>query len=676
MVNFKNKKFDVSFDEKNGYVTKIINRDDENQMNWVLSEYDWGKVEGFTVKEVVAGENKITVKAIGDVIDSRGLELEVERAVTEDGYSEKYTFKNVSNTDYFVTRETFGIHFSFFSLFVPDLTLEEQLHKNCLAHVWCGYNTCWFCAKRLDGGSDKLFINMTEGDVCDYSIKRDISRAKGCDFRGSILLNPTPAVIGEGETLQFKFDYSFTDEKLEDVLASQNASINAYASTYTQFLGKEINFVAEYKNGIKDAKVINNGKEVDIEIESDRIKWSDVGREFGEQEYHVYINGKHTYVRVNFIDDLDTLLEKRANFIAKNQQYNKEGSRLDGAYLIYDNKDKRQFYSDTFLDRNAARERIAMGIIVLRQLQKKKDDFLMKSIKKHLEFIEREHFDIESGTPFNHLGKDNTWNRGFNYPWFGVYFKEWYILTGDVEYLRRAALCLIGYYKVSDLKYDGQVCEPYDLIELLEKENMHEYADEIRKNLIKVADGYLNKGITSVAGECAYVQECPNNRCVYASQAYLVSGKEEYLEEARLQFNMSTAFFACQPDFHMNSIAVRYWDRYWFGKTRQYGDLYPHHWSALMGWTLAWYSRASGEDCKKTIEEILKNNLCVYRKDGSAANNYLYPYKLTMYATDENHNDEYRPTGEYYGKNYDEWSNDQDWALFFADFFINRDFKL
>ena len=154
MLNFKNIKFNVSFDERTGFVTEIINREDKHQMNWVLSESAWGKVDGFKVQDIAVGENRIVVSAIGDTIDSQGLSLKIERTLSDEAYSERYIFKNETQTDYFITQETFGIHFPFFSMFIPGISLEEQIYKNCIAHAFCGYNSCWLCGKKIDGSTD------------------------------------------------------------------------------------------------------------------------------------------------------------------------------------------------------------------------------------------------------------------------------------------------------------------------------------------------------------------------------------------------------------------------------------------------------------------------------------------------------------------------------------------
>ena len=68
-------------------------------------------------------------------------------------------------------------------------------------------------------------------------------------------------------------------------------------------------------------------------------------------------------------------------------------------------------------------------------------------------------------------------------------------------------------------------------------------------------------------------------------------------------------------------------------------------------------------------ENIFKNNLCVYTADGSAFNNYLYPYKIII--KDNERGTGLRPkSGTYYGKKYEVFANDQDWGLYLATYYL------
>ena len=70
--------------------------------------------------------------------------------------------------------------------------------------------------------------------------------------------------------------------------------------------------------------------------------------------------------------------EKRCRFIVEKQQYFRDGSLLDGAFLTYDNEDKRLVYEKEY-DHNGGRERVGMGALLALWLQKNKD---MK-VEKH-----------------------------------------------------------------------------------------------------------------------------------------------------------------------------------------------------------------------------------------------------------------------------------------------------
>lgn len=135
---------------------------------------------------------------------------------------------------------------------------------------------------------------------------------------------------------------------------------------------------------------------------------------------------------------------------------------------------------------------------------------------------------------------------------------------------------------------------------------------------------------------------------------------------------MSKAFYGCQPDFHLNCVNVRYWDNYWFGKIRSYGDVFPHYWSTLTAWALGWYDRAANTDNKQDIYNNLTGNLCIYKPDGFAANCYLYPYRIELYSSDKNYTNQFMKPGKVYGKRYDPWANDQDWSLFYSANFLEQ----
>lgn len=61
------------------------------------------------------------------------------------------------------------------------------------------------------------------------------------------------------------------------------------------------------------------------------------------------------------------------------------------------------------------------------------------------------------------------------------------------------------------------------------------------------------------------------------------TGIQKYLDGAKQQMPALEAFNGNQPSYHLNEIAIRHWDGYWFGKREMWGDTFPHYWSTLTG---------------------------------------------------------------------------------------------
>ena len=62
-----------------------------------------------------------------------------------------------------------------------------------------------------------------------------------------------------------------------------------------------------------------------------------------------------------------------------------------------------------------------------------------------------------------------------------------------------------------------------------------------------------------------------------------------------------------QPSYHLNEIAIRHWDGYWFGKREMWGDTFPHYWSTLTGAAFYLYAQCVGNNTyKRRAENIVK----------------------------------------------------------------------
>lgn len=101
------------------------------------------------------------------------------------------------------------------------------------------------------------------------------------------------------------------------------------------------------------------------------------------------------------------------------------------------------------------------------------------------------------------------------------------------------------------------------------------------------------------------------------------------MDGAQRQLLVLGAFGGLQPSFHLNDIAIRHWDGYWFGKREMFGDTFPHYWSTLKAVAFYNYALCTGDSVYLIrAENIVRNNLCLFFEDGRASCAYLYPSKI------------------------------------------------
>lgn len=667
-MNLKNNSISVFIDKNSGATTGIFAVDDS--MNWVLENSDWGLIDNFETKSVSMNGNRVTVIT---EYDKYKLETKIVKEITDTEYTETYYIKNNDNTEFFMTKENFSIPLPFDCLYEPG---RDFMNDCCISHVWCGGDCAWLYSVKCGGYAPFLVMNVTEGAIVDYSIKYDISRMpNGSFFRGIIALHPRECVIMPNDTLKISFSYSFKDEKPEKApLAFENA-IRFTADKYTCKINEEIALLFESKADLKELKITCGGKEIEYKKFGNNATATVCFDSIGEKKIIAEANGKTTWININVSLPVSEILQKRARFIAQKQQYHCEGSHLDGAYLIYDSETDTLYYDNHWGDHNASRERISMGVVVCKALQEKYDEELMTSLKKHREFVERELFDEQNGKVYNEVAKSDDIKRFYNYPWVSTYYMEWYKLTGEIKCLYNAAKILITHFEETDCKLEGVGIEVCNICEMLEKQGLNDLRERLIELFLTFADNIdpIIVEDENYISEIAYGSGIPNGRLNFFSQAYILSSDEKYLNKANDYYAKTKAYFGLQPNFHMNAINVSYWDRFWFGKVKSYGDLFPHYWSSLAGLAMFWYNKAKEcSEAKELLTANLTGNLCVYRQDGFAYNNYLYPYKVIQYTSDGViHNDSLLP-GVFYGKNYDKWANDQDWSLYYATLIINE----
>lgn len=605
---------------------ELIFKNDQYKMNWIEGNAEWGCVK---VPE--------------------GISTEVRSEQYEDIIKEEYIFTNTSDKDIFTSLNDIGIYTPFNDDYKDAQTCMTQ---RCHTHIWCGENISYVMALRMGGEAPHLGLVLTKGSLGGYSVERDLSKIS--NDRGDFILHPSPVSLSPNESFSIAW-ILFPHDGKEDFyskLKKYNADhIYINAEKYTVFANEEIIVKIEpsFDFDRSDVEIKRNGKNVNFSISNEKICINETISEYGEQKYSIKVKETKTHCNILVLPELDKLAESRCSFIAENQQYHNPNSQLNGAYLIYDNEEKHIYYSSNS-DRNGGRERVCMGLLMAKYLQNNKDEKLQKSLEKYIEYIERELFDTETGIVYNDYGRDNSWNRLYNYPWMSWLQIELYKLYSDKKYLVYAYRALKSFYEQGGIHFYAIEIPVREITYLFEKEDMHEEKNVLMKYFEEHCKYIMDNGLDYPAHEVNYEQSIVAPAATLLLQMYDVTKDEKYLDGAKIQMKVLELFNGLQPDYHMYEVSIRHWDGYWFGKRKMYGDTYPHYWSSLTANAYFDYARAiKDSDYIKKADAAYRGTLSMFMPDGSASCAYVYPVSVN---------------GENAGF-YDPYANDQDWGLYF-----------
>ena len=643
--------FLVLINETTGSPEKLSHFFDDFNMNWIRGDYPWGSVLGMNTYQVDKTSRGVYVKGINE---DRTLGVTIERYAADGKYCEVYVFENLSDSDNVLLNDTVGIVFPYNDLFDKK---ENMIHTRCNSHIWCADDVCNIQSVKLDGKSPYLVQRATCGSFSGYGLLCDISAAQNASHdRGNIVLYPKECVLNRGESVSFAFDFYFSDEREPISYIT--------ADRYSGFIGDRFSISIHWYEKIESLCGEVCGERISFQIDGDRATPSIKFDSVGEKTVNLEINGKNTFICLNILESIDDILERRVRFITEKQQYEGEDQRLNGAYLIYDRESDSQYYNPNFSDHNCARERLSMGTLVAASLARKYDAEVADSLKKHRAFVEREILDVQTGYVKN--GIDDSTMRLYNFPWVSTYYLEWYRFSGETECLRIAARVLNKYYELGGSEQESPCIEAFEILEYLKKEEFYAEYEQLKNEFILHADSIYARRTKSSSAEVSCANGMMNLMCTFLAQVYLLTDDRKYLMYMGDLLKISESFYDRQPDYRMYGIALRYWDMYWFGKKQSYGDTYPQWLSVLTAQMYYFCDLAMGTDHSRFIKDNLLGNCCTYFSDGFAACGYLYPKKITVFASDPDTKNENRPLGVWDGKRYDEFANDQDWSLYYA----------
>ena len=438
----------------------------------------------------------------------------------------------------------------------------------------------------------------------------------------------------------------FEEDKYDEILDTYPTAVKIDAEYFTVYNNEQIKFTVNKPNAI----AFVSGEKIEGETKGNETRFIYNPTSLGEHIFTIRVGEIETkavfFVQIPFVE----LIKKRAEFIVKNQQFHCPESPLDGAFLLYDNQDKCTYFDEIDGDMNASRERLMIGLFLVKYLQYFPDEKMKESLMKYYKFVSREFYCEETGEVYNAIRRNPEFKRLYNAPWMSVFVMEMYKLTKDKKYLENMFKLLTVYYSIGGEKFYPNGLSMFETVDVLKSAGMYDKAEKLTAMYQTHINNILATGIYYPEHEVKYEQSIVTPAVNLLAQMHLITKQEEIVPACKAQLDILERFNSTQPSHHLYQMAIRHWDGKYFGKRKNFGDTFPHPASVHTLNAYLQYSWISGDKTYETkAYKGARNLLSLYSPDGSASNCYVYPFSVNGIRC------------EYY----DEYANDQDGALYY-----------
>ncbi|KNG79939.1 hypothetical protein ANOM_011894 [Aspergillus nomiae NRRL 13137] len=678
LQNIHSTNFHVDVDPDTGALLSIVNPKDNASMSWIsgpdnapwqplgsrwgLGYVDVGDLNRayWQAPNITVEEDRMTVFYTLEKVD-----LNVTRWVDEpsNSFRECYSFTN-TGADAIALNDggiqSLGIYTPFNDHYTST---EDVLEHRSHAHIWAsGASSSWVKLTRMGLRGPHLGLVLTEGALSGYSVEsRDTVTSS--NTRGVFLLHPDVPTLESMESTQIcwtMFWHDDWEDFLEQSLQRSDQVIHVEASPWTAVEGESVNLTVYGRPG---DKISFRGVDLAPVGKAGTYLTSIQAKTAGEQQLTFTLErgeSRHNATIVlNTVHQIDEIIQNRVKFITTNQQISSSfpDTSKAGAYAVYDTQMEDIVTFDTASDRNTGRERVGMGVLVARWLQNNSDTEVEESLRIYYNYVINKLQD-PSGYVYDWpVGSSIASLRLYDWPWVMQLHLAMAKLgnravTSHGNYtatpVERFMVTLERFYAEGGETYYPIGLPIYESLTFFNKtRNRAAYERALQlfvvhgKQIAEVGDNYPSS-------EVNYEQSIIAPAAIILLELYRSTGDTFWLKSAYRHFDLLEAFGGRQPDYHLNDVAIRHWDGYWFGKDRMWGDTFPHYWSTLTGIAMHHYSRATGDEPYQTrAEKILRANLVLFTGEGQGSCAFLYPTTVNG------------RTGHYL----DPYANDQDWAL-------------
>ena len=668
-----NADFNISIDDNTGAIWKIINPQSHNSMNWISGPYNapwqptgsrWGLGfadlgeawlnRAYWTRPEMSSNNDTSSQATYNVDP---LQLVVNRRLDNDRHSftETYTFVNTgdSTLDLAAASETsFGIYTPFNEHYTNT---SDSLHSRTHAHVWAfGGSSAWVKLNQMGGHGRDLGLVVTKGALAGYSIEsRDTISSS--NTRGVFVLHPSLPALKPKQKAELEWTFSWHDD-WDDFFAQcasrSNQFIDFDVSSYTLF--PEQTATANITGSRINADTTVNGEVVGCGQGSCSytIDAGAIGEIPLAVSTHLHGEKLNSTIVLNRVPSYQDIISARTRFISKKQQVKDPDSPSYRAYIPYDNEMDKMVAFERDPDRNAARERVGMGVLLARWLKNHRSKELESSLAKYYEYICTQLQD-EHGYVLD--GPGSRTKRLYNWPWVMQLHLAVAELNLDLPSslaetspLDRFMLTLENFFVEGGGKFYPIGLPILEGLRTLKAYGNETAIDRAFTLFTNLGNYIVTQGLNYPASEVNFEQSIIGPAATILLELYRWTEDKKWLDAGKEQLTVLLRFSGKQPDYHLHDIAIRHWDGYWFGKDRMWGDTFPHYWSTINALALHHYGKATNDSSFKTqADGILRANLALFTSDGRGSCAWLYP--LSVDSRDAHYKDPY--------------ANDQDWAL-------------
>lgn len=561
----------------------------EGDEAWHTAAHRWGR--GFAITDRGSfrwgAPHSIDTEGNGIRVRHRigaDLELEVERA---GGVllTESYTLRNTAERT--VTVGSLAVSTPWRDLYT---SATDSLERACHAHVWTGGSWAWVLAEPMDGAGPLLGLILRSGELWSYSIEsRNVGT--GSNVRGHVLLNVTDRArnaaanggqpsyrIEPGEALGWRWEVGFHPDRAAFLAATDPpARLTAFCAE----AGRPIVF---HVNRGMVAEVAGVTHRPD-----DAGAISLVGA--GRGERHVDLTGPGIRARTALLwtDPLPSLVRRRVSAVLRRHRDPSADGLRRFAFVALDSESGLPVHAPDWPDTSDGAERVGMAVLVqqARRLGWMDAAVADPALAGYAEFA-RTHLVRADGTVLRGSLGPYDGSRLYDYPWLAHFFADHYAMFGNDADLAVAVAILTRLADRGGTHFlsIGWAEATARVAALLIGAGRRQEGDAIEEPLRRSAAWFAAQGTDLPAHEVNYEQT------VVAPLVSLLARYGDLDDEAHhaalgRAVCWLTAFGGPQPHVRLNSVPIRHWDGYWFGRERMWGDTFPHYWSIVTAVALA-----------------------------------------------------------------------------------------